>query len=76
MRFKSTVRAPAITASAVARISSKWSRSRPLPNVETARLAVAILPSAVIAMLMKTNGSLEFLTFSFDFNGEQARDGC
>src|SRR5207248_1981737 len=52
----SAVRAPDITASAVARSSSKCWKSRLLLNVDTARLAVAILPSAVIAMFTKTNG--------------------
>ena len=52
----STVRAPAITASAVALRSSKWSWSRQLPNEDTARLAVAIFPSAVMAMFTRTKG--------------------
>ena len=58
MAAESTVRAPAITASAVARNSSKCLWSRALPNDDTARFAVAIFPSAVIAMFTKTNGSL------------------
>lgn len=60
MAAESTVRAPAITASAVARNSSKCSWSCVLPNDDTARFAVAIFPSAVIAMFTKTNGSFEF----------------
>ena len=59
MAAESTVRAPAITASAVARNSSKCFWSRMLPNDDTARFAVPIFPSAVIAMFTKTNGSLE-----------------
>ena len=54
--LESTVRAPAITASAVARSWSRCSWSRRLPNEETRRLAVAIFPSAVIAMLTRTKG--------------------
>ena len=60
MGAESTVRAPAITASAVARKSSRCSWSRALPKDETARLAVAIFPSAVIAMFTSTNGNFEF----------------
>ena len=66
---ESTVRAPAITASAVARNSSKCPRSRGLPNDVTARFAVAIFPSAVIAMFTSTNGNFEFLVFNFEFTG-------
>ena len=64
---ESTVRAPDITASAVARSSSKCSRSRGLPNDFTARFDVAIFPSAVIAMFTSTNGSFEFRVLSFEF---------
>ena len=58
--WASTVRAPAMTASAVARRSSRFCWSRALPKVDTEPLAVAILPSAVIAILMRTNGRLAF----------------
>lgn len=60
-----TVRAPAITASAVARSSIMCSRSRSLPKGTNSRLAKAIFPSAVIAKLEKTNGSFWFLFFDF-----------
>src|SRR5439155_22526031 len=53
-----TVRAPDITASAVARSSSRCSKSRRLLKVDTTRLAVAILPSTLIAMSINTNGSV------------------
>src|SRR5213075_2994077 len=55
--LRSTVRAPDITASAVMRSSIICSLSRLLLNEEDARLAVAILPSAVIARFRKTKGS-------------------
>ena len=54
-----TVRAPAMTASAVARNSNRCSWSRALPKDETIRFIVAILPSAVIAMFTSTNGNLD-----------------
>ncbi len=63
-----TVRAPDMTASAVARNSSRCSKSRRLVKVETAWLAVAILPSAVIAMLTKTSGSPGSRLVRFEFN--------
>ncbi len=69
MGAESTVRAPAITASAVARKASRCSWSRALVNDDTARLAVAILPSAVIAMFTSTNGRFDFLVFDFEFTG-------
>jgi hypothetical protein len=65
MAAESTVRAPAITASAVARNSSKCLWSRVLPNDDTARFAVAIFPSAVITMFTKTKGSFGLRTLDF-----------
>ena len=66
MAAESTVRAPAITASAVARSLSRCSWSRALLNDATARFAVAIFPSAVIAMFTKTNGSFGLRTLGFE----------
>ena len=67
MGAESTVRAPAITASAVARKASRCSWSRVLVNDDTARLAVAIFPSAVIAILISTKGNFDCLVFRFAF---------
>ena len=67
MAAEFTVLAPAITASAVARSLSRCSWSRALPNDDTARFAVAIFPSAVIAMFTKTNGSVELWILAFEF---------
>ncbi len=37
------------------------------PADDTARLVVAILPSAVIAMFTRTNGNLDLFVFGFEF---------
>src|SRR5204862_3620265 len=72
--MRSTVRAPAMTASARARSSSKSSRSRRLLNGTKWRVVGANLPSAVVATLIKTNGSLGRklafgLSFGFEVDG-------
>ena len=59
-RSRSIVRAPDMTASAVARSSSRCCRSRGPPNGSKWRLAGAILPSAVIATLIRTKGRAGF----------------
>ena len=51
-----SVPAPVRIASAWARNSSRRWWSARLPKVVTLRFVLAILPSAVIAMLMNTNG--------------------
>src|SRR5580692_66337 len=61
----STVRAPAMTASAVARSSCICSRSRSLPKGTNSRLANAIFPSAVMAKLENTKGNFEFFALIF-----------
>jgi len=57
----SIVRAPAMTASAVARRSIICRRSRALPKGAKRRWPWAILPSAVMATLMRTNGREGFM---------------
>src|SRR3954468_10066908 len=56
--LRSTVRAPDITASASVRSSIMCALSRWEPKFGMARLALAILPSALMARFRKTKGNL------------------